>query len=112
MLKRLVRHRIFVAFITLIAIAAFMFAPLRHDYEIQNVQQNTQQTTTVTYGAPKGWLSLTKVVNEFTGKTVSQKTSRNLGNLGFDFVIYGAVLVVLLVIHRFGRMGQYENLGN
>ena len=115
MLKRLVRHRIFVVFVTLLVIAGCVFAPLRHEYLYTGDGFNAYQTTTVTYGAPQGWMTLTKEVNQTKNTTLNTSSNRDIGNLEFDFMVYGLAIAILILIHgiRQMRMRHHDaNLGN
>ncbi|HWB39040.1 MAG TPA: hypothetical protein VG604_02245 [Candidatus Saccharimonadales bacterium] len=116
MLKRLVRHRLFQAFVAFVLLMAVVAAPIRHDYLYDKYPGNCdkdcgygQQTTTVKYGMPFSWTSLTKTVSVYDKHIVSRQTSRQIKNLGLDLGIYIMVVIGWLVVSRKTIAGLHAN---
>lgn len=97
MLKRLVRHRLFLTVLTIVAVVAALATPIRHDYNTQLDQQHAAQaeTTNVYYGVPFSWLMLSKEVDVNTNKTLMQQTTKDVKKLTYDLLSYAAVLLVI-----------------
>ena len=105
MLRRLVRHRLFVLFLVLVVAGCILATPLKHDYFTSLVkpanctalcgEQITAQVTEVSYGAPWGWFTLGQQTDA-NGKIIRNYTKKTVKNLAFDGLVFVGCLVIIL----------------
>jgi hypothetical protein len=120
MLKRLVRHRIFLVVLALVIVVGGIAAPIRHDYTFDQYPGVAcdkdcgygYQTTQVQYGVPLVWLTLTKTTSVYDKHVVSTKTERDDKKLLLDIAGYGALIMIILGIAKFTKRRSYADFGH
>ncbi|HVX24353.1 MAG TPA: hypothetical protein VG992_03365 [Candidatus Saccharimonadales bacterium] len=105
MLKRLIRHRLFVVLIMLMVAAFIFLVPLKHDYSTQLVHPSDcshgcavsieAQVTEVHYGVPWGWLTIGQQTDA-NGKIIRNYTTKSTKRIVFDTLTLLLSLAIIL----------------
>ena len=120
MLKRLVRHRLFVSLLIILIILGALGAPISHDYTYDQYPGVSctkdcgygNQTTTVNYGVPLVWLKLTKTERLYDHHVESQHREYLTKPLLIDGVSFVLLIAIYVAFAQKGKLSRYANSGN